>query len=45
MWCMRLNLPMICSDPEAAEEDGDAPDRRGACELGGEDAMLAAPAE
>jgi hypothetical protein len=32
MWCRRLNLPMICPSPEAAaaaEEDGDAPDRRG----------------
>jgi hypothetical protein len=31
MWCRRLNLPMICPSPDAAaaDEDGDAPDRRG----------------
>jgi len=28
MWSIRLNLPMICS--AAADDDGDAPERRGA---------------
>jgi hypothetical protein len=39
MWSIRLNLPMICS--AAADDEGDAPERRGAYGFDGV-AMMAA---